>query len=489
MRNLSLASRNRSLFNKLLNLRYVAFRLASYNCSRRAKYCFGCSFIALLLAGSFIAGNLQAQEKRETGWFVGTTPWSSPIQLEITQGSALASFTDKTNSIRRETTIEEETRVGTDANFSTTYEVELIEGTTIEKESGGEVTDSDRAYIIEIAETICRKEVIGIFNANHATADPYPTELWFMRTGGSDTILQENGCLLPEAKIGLPLSTNSETATTQHTSSSRTITPTGAGITKVNKNLTGSSIHFGHNFEKFRVTFSDSRWNSGENKVQTQMVFADWFLPRDFYAGVGIANSSLATLGASDSSIKPVITFGKSRRLSQRFAIEIGFLYQQIELSVSNNQLSNLSFGTPFTEAEIAGAQRTSTSKSTERLPESIEFRRTMKEAQAGATELIEECNTRPPDPVTGQKTCNVVPNPASSFVLSNLEEHFFKREKTEVRPTRVITVAGDVEKTTNTKVQDFTTTTTTEGTGEIYQNDVKVTIPSSIFIKIYFSF
>ena len=488
MRNLSLASRNRSLFNKLLNLRYVASRLASYNCSRRAKYNFGCSFIALLLAGSFIAGNLQAQEKRETGWFVGTAPWSSPIQLEITQGSALASFTDKTNSIRRETTIEEETRVGTGATVSTEYEVELDES-TIEKESSEAVTDSDRAYIIEIAETICRKEVIGIFNANHATADPYPTELWFIRTGGSDTILQENGCLLPEAKIGLPLSTNSETATTQHTSSSRTITPTGAGITKANKNLTGSSIHFGHNFEKFRVTFSDSRWNSGESKVQTQMVFADWFLPRDFYAGVGIANSSLATLGASDSSIKPVITFGKSRRLSQRFAIEIGFLYQQIELSVSNNQLSNLSFGTPSTGTEIAGAQRTSTSTITERLPEPVEFRRTMKEAHEGATELIEECNTRPPDPVTGHKTCNVVEDPASSFVLSNLEEHFFKREKTEVTPTRVITVAGDVEKTTTTKVQDFTTTTTTEGTGTLDQNEVKVTIPSSIFIKIYFSF
>ena len=72
---------------------------------------------------------------------------------------------------------------------------------------------------------------------------------------------------------------------------------------------------------------------------------------------------------------------------------------------------------------------------------------------------------------------------------MSNLEEHFFKREKTEVRPTRVITVAGDVEKTTTTKVQDFTTTTTTEGTGTLDQNEVKVTIPSSIFIKIYFSF
>ena len=135
MRNLSLASRNRSLFNKLLNLRYVASRLASYNCSRRAKYNFGCSFIALLLAGSFIAGNLQAQEKRETGWFVGTAPWSSPIQLEITQGSALASFTDKTDSIRSETTIDEITTIGAGANVSTEYEVELDES-TIEKKSG-----------------------------------------------------------------------------------------------------------------------------------------------------------------------------------------------------------------------------------------------------------------------------------------------------------------------------------------------------------------
>ena len=378
MRNLSLASRNRSLFNRLLNLRYVASRLASYNCSRRAKYNFGCSFVALLLAGSFIAGNLQAQEKRETGWFVGTTPWSSPIQLEITQGSALASFTDKTNSIRRETTIDEITRVGTGANVSTEYEVELDES-TIEKKLGGAVTDSDRAYLREIAAEICRKEVISGFSANHATADPYPTEFWFIRTGGSDSILVDNGCLLPEAKIGLPLSTNSETATTQHTSSSRTITPTGAGITKANKNLTGSSIHFGHNFEKFRVTFSDSRWNSGENKVQTQMVFADWFLPRDFYAGVGIANSSLAALGASDSSIKPVITFGKSRRLSQRFAIEIGFLYQQIELSVSDNQLRNLSFEDPSPGSRNSRSKRTSTSTSTEQLPESIEFRRTIR--------------------------------------------------------------------------------------------------------------
>ena len=142
-----------------------------------------------------------------------------------------------------------------------------------------------------------------------------------MRTGGSDTILQENGCLLPEAKIGLPLSTNSETATTQHTSSSRTITPTGAGITKVNKNLTGSSIHFGHNFEKFRVTFSDSRWNSGENKVQTQMVFADWFLPRDFYAGV-IAKEQFPY---KPSDLKHQTLLSAKAKLSQRL---VDFCYK-----------------------------------------------------------------------------------------------------------------------------------------------------------------
>ena len=98
---------------------------------------------------------------------------------------ALASFTDKTNSIRRETTIDEITRVGTDANFSTEYEVELDES-TIEKKLGGAVTDSDRAYLREIAAEICRKEVISGFSANHATADPYPTEQWYIRTGGSD---------------------------------------------------------------------------------------------------------------------------------------------------------------------------------------------------------------------------------------------------------------------------------------------------------------
>ena len=70
MRNLSLASRNRSLFNKLLNLRYVASRLASYNCSRRAKYNFGCSFIALLLAGSFIAGNLTISPRKKRNGLV-----------------------------------------------------------------------------------------------------------------------------------------------------------------------------------------------------------------------------------------------------------------------------------------------------------------------------------------------------------------------------------------------------------------------------------
>ena len=96
---------------------------------------------------------------------------------------------------------------------------------------------------------------------------------------------------------------------------------------------------------------------------------------------------------------------------------------------MSNNQLSNLSFGTPSTGTEIAGAQRTSTSTvATERLPEPVEFRRTLKEAQAGATELIEECNC-PPDPVTGIRRAMLLRS-CQFFVLSNLKEHFFNQEK-----------------------------------------------------------
>ena len=50
-----------------------------------------------------------------------------------------------------------------------------------------------------------------------------------------------------------------------------------------------------------------------------------------------------------------------------------------------------MSFGTPSTGTEIAGAQRTGTpTVATERLPEPVEFRRTLKEAHEGATEYMQ---------------------------------------------------------------------------------------------------
>ena len=56
----------------------------------------------------------------------------------------------------------------------------------------------------------------------------------------------------------------------------------------------------------------------------------------------------------------------------------------------------------------------------------------------------------------------------------------------------RVITVAGDVEKTTNRhhlSARFYHNYHNRIEKETLYQNDVKVTIPSSIFIKIYFSF
>ena len=66
------------------------------------------------------------------------------------------------------------------------------------------------------------------------------------------------------------------------------------------------------------------------------MLFADWLLPRGFYAGAGIAANSLKHNGASDKALKPVFTFGKKKKFSSRLSINLGVIYQQVELSTSN---------------------------------------------------------------------------------------------------------------------------------------------------------
>ena len=90
------------------------------------------------------------------------------------------------------------------------------------------------------------------------------------------------------------------------------------------------------------------------------MLFADWLLPRGFYAGAGIAANSLKHNGASDKALKPVFTFGKKKKFSSRLSINLGVIYQQVELSTSNITSNSTTSSNTETE-EIADGTTTET--------------------------------------------------------------------------------------------------------------------------------
>ena len=85
-----------------------------------------------------------------------------------------------------------------------------------------------------------------------------------------------------------------------------------------------------------------------------------------FYAGAGIAANSLKHNGASDKALKPVFTFGKKKKFSSRLSINLGVIYQQVELSTSNITSNNtISSNTETGLAEALAAAGTTTETTT----------------------------------------------------------------------------------------------------------------------------
>ena len=100
--------------------------------------------------------------------------------------------------------------------------------------------------------------------------------------------------------------------------------------------------------------------------LESSVLFADWLLPRGFYAGAGIAANSLKHNGASDKALKPVFTFGKKKKFSSRLSINLGVIYQQVELSTSNITNNNtISSNTETGLAEALAAAGTTTETTT----------------------------------------------------------------------------------------------------------------------------
>ena len=426
-----------------------------------------------------MGNNLQAQEQKSsktTGWFVGVNPFSPSIELETKHSESYTNFTRTTETVsgdietRREVTVDSNITSTSAADLRVEYEI----GTPSAWFSSVTITTQQKIDGIEAGRYACREDISHFFRFGDGN-------YFNFKFGDNVTTSNENiFCELPAdataiAAIQLPRGAtrfnyiSDSVATGITTSSDEQFTPTPAngissGASSKTK-LKGSNLHFGYAFENFRLTFSDFSWSSTSGNVRSSVLFADWLLPRGFYAGAGIAANSLKHNGASDKALKPVFTFGKKKKFSSRLSINLGVIYQQVELSTSNITSNSI---TTSSNTETGLAEVIANGTTTETTTTSSN------EAVALVTSWLEQH-----------------PDRLLNFLVVKDDRHTSHQH--DVIPYRLVYAPGT--STTTTK----TTTTTTNGvvierTTEIetmqeIQTESKVTIPPLFFINISINF
>ena len=97
--------------------------------------------------------------------------------------------------------------------------------------------------------------------------------------------------------------------------------------TSENTPLTGNGLQLGYNFEKFRVSLNSHLWSAGENKLDSQLLLLDYFLPYGLYAGGGFGVAKLDTSIGSASKTAPALHFGYQHNFTNNFSLEAGLLW------------------------------------------------------------------------------------------------------------------------------------------------------------------
>ena len=337
---------------------------------------------------SLVGGNnLQAQEQKSsktTGWFVGVNPFSPSIELETKHSESYTNFTRTTETInsdietRREVTVDSNITSTSAADLRVEYEIELRSIVVALNTEEIPATLQNKLDTVAAAKDLCLRDI-----REHASFT-LAINFFHIVRDNKDANGNELYCNLPSDATALAgIASSLALGDTQSfnyisdsfaggitTSSDEQFTPTlangvSSGASSKTK-LKGSNLHFGYAFENFRLTFSDFSWSSASGNIRSSVLFADWLLPRGFYAGAGIAANSLKHNGASDKALKPVFTFGKKKKFSSRLSINLGVIYQQVELSTSNITNNNtISSNTETGLAEALAAAGTTTETTT----------------------------------------------------------------------------------------------------------------------------
>ena len=97
----------------------------------------------------------------------------------------------------------------------------------------------------------------------------------------------------------------------------------------------GTGIAFGYNLEKWGLSFSHYNLGAGDNKLQSQVLLADYFLPYGFSVGVGFASMKLDTAIGQISKTAPAIHLGLfSSSIWKNLRLEAGYLLLNAEMVI-----------------------------------------------------------------------------------------------------------------------------------------------------------
>ena len=268
--------------------------------------------LLFFLALFTLTTNLKAQESgqqagqaRKQGWFVGVSPYFLGAEIKTTTEHTTLTeiYTEGTRNL-------EATNVAFTA--STTDQVEGVSG------DGSFVYNSDYGNrAISAVLDICED---GIYDGD---ANNYNAQN-FDATSNTDLVATANtdvsACFNHFQGLAASFSRSLTGVIVDSTSLS-------FSTTSENTPLTGNGLQLGYNFEKFRVSLNSHLWSAGENKLDSQLLLLDYFLPYGLYAGGGFGTAKLDTSIGSASKTAPALHFGYQHNFTNNFSLEAGLLW------------------------------------------------------------------------------------------------------------------------------------------------------------------
>ncbi len=285
--------------------------------------------ISLLLWGG---NDLQAQEgqqagqqARKTGWFIGVSPYFLGAEIKTT--TEHTTLTETATELTRTLDSTSVAPLNRD-DVTTTDRVETSR--YVGMETTFDYNDSQDATAISAVLNVCEDGVYDVYDTD-ATGAFYA---FSFDATSNELDKPYPAAILPQiVKDTIPISTCYDhfqrlaTSFIASLKGSSVVSSLSLLTTSENTPLTGNGLQLGYNFEKFRVSLNSHLWSAGENKLDSQLLLLDYFLPYGLYAGGGFGTAKLDTSIGSASKTAPALHFGYQHNFTNNFSLEAGLLW------------------------------------------------------------------------------------------------------------------------------------------------------------------